>query len=259
MARDSRNLDSDSRQKAVNIIANHVEDSLSVKPIPRGSRNFRLLSILACGQSTGATVTCLYIFTKILYSLNIVCQMYLLNLFLHTKNIMFGLHHLEDLLYSREWDQTGHFPRVTLCDFEVKVIGNVHRHTVQCVLMINMFNEKIFLFLWFWYVLLLAATLCSFLHWSFISIFAVQRIHFVGRYLTGLEGYRMVDSHALQKFTVHFLKHDGVFLLRMIAMHAGDLVCCELAKTLWNNYSDNKDKITKHERRFRTNEFGSEP
>ncbi|KHJ95803.1 Innexin [Oesophagostomum dentatum] len=148
------------------------------------------------------------------------------------------------------------------------VLGNVHRHTVQCVLMINMFNEKIFLFLWFWYFLLAGATVCSLFYWIYISVVpsrilienfckriyrAVfyeatyqhfdlrEQLNFVGKYLTGIEGYKMVDSQSLRRFVFHFLRQDGVFLLRMVATHAGELPCYELAKTLWNNYCDNKE------------------
>ena len=39
------------------------------------------------------------------------------------------------------------------------------RYTVQCVLPINLFNEKIFLFLWFWIFFLTVMNLSSFMHW----------------------------------------------------------------------------------------------
>jgi hypothetical protein len=87
-----------------------------------------------------------------------------------------------------------------------------------------MFNEKIFLFLWFWYFLLAGATVCSLLYWIFISTVPSRQLNFVGKYLTGIEGYKMVDSQSLRRFVFHFLRQDGVFLLRMVATHAGELV-----------------------------------
>ncbi|KAH7732299.1 CRE-UNC-9 protein [Aphelenchoides avenae] len=217
MACDSRLLDLDSRGRALETIANNVEEALMIKRQMGGNR-LKLLNLIVCTRSSGAAVTFLYISIKILYTVNIVGQIFLLNTFLGNRS---------------RW--------VTLCDFEVKVLGNVHRHTVQCVLTINMFNEKIFLFLWFWYFLLAGATLCSLLYWIYISIVPSRQLNFVGKYLTGIEGYKMVDSQSLRRFVFQFLRQDGVFLLRMVATHAGELPCYELAKKLWDKYCDNKE------------------
>jgi len=93
------------------------------------------------------------------------------------------------------------------------------------------------------YCLLALATFVSLAQWLVLSCVPGRRVSFVGRYLVGIEGYKMVDSQSLRRFVSNFLRHDGVFLLRMTASHAGELVCCELAKQLWNSFCDNKEKM----------------
>ncbi len=64
------------------------------------------------------------------------------------------------------------FPRVTKCTFrKFGPSGTIQRHDAQCVLPINIINEKIYVFLWFWFCLLSALTILNML-WSLGIVFA---------------------------------------------------------------------------------------
>lgn len=122
MACDSRLLDTDSRNKAIQTIASHVENVLVVRNQMESSDDSKCLNCLVCSRNTGSSVTCLYICIKVLYSLNVIGQIFLLNSFLGSRTSLYGFYVLYDLLHGREWMDSGNFPRVTMCDFEVKVL-----------------------------------------------------------------------------------------------------------------------------------------
>ena len=57
------------------------------------------------------------------------------------------------------------FPRVTKCTFhKYGPSGDIQRHDAQCVLPINILNEKIYVFLWFWFIILTILTIFDMLH-----------------------------------------------------------------------------------------------
>lgn len=75
----------------------------------------------------------------------------MMNQFLDQNNHAWGAHILIDIFSGRDWEASGNFPRVgffrfslnlrdfkvALCDFTVRTMANVHRFTIQCVLMLN--------------------------------------------------------------------------------------------------------------------------
>jgi len=66
---------------------------------------------------------------------------------------------------------------------QVRRLGAVHRYTIQCVLPINLFNEKIYLFLWFWMVFVTIVTCISTLSWLLNIVIYIKRKQYVRRYV----------------------------------------------------------------------------
>jgi len=128
-----------------------------------------------CGRRHGNYLIVVYLCVKLLFLLNVVGQLFALNLFLGQNFHLFGIDVLQAMIDGHDWTTSTRFPRVTLCDFRIRRLANVQRYTVQCVLPINLFNEKIFLFLWFWMATVAALTVLSLCMWVARLAFHVDR------------------------------------------------------------------------------------
>ncbi|PIC36151.1 hypothetical protein B9Z55_015253 [Caenorhabditis nigoni] len=255
-----QNVDPVVRDKTVDIVARHIDDALMYQREHGARRNsVYIFAVVKLGKFYGAYVSSVYIFIKALHLANVILQFMLLNSFLQTSDYpMFGAHVLYDLFMGREWRDSGKFPRVTLCDFEIRVLGNVHRHTVQCVLVINMLTEKIFIFLWLWLTVLAIVTALNLLFWFIALVSNTCRENFVSKHLD-------IQSDRISRFVHRFLRADGVFLLQMIASHSGNLMAAKVTEQLWMIFvrrsgkpvCDDKSRIVGSERSANGNDWES--
>lgn len=178
----------------------------------------------------GNYLVVLYLFSKILYIVNCVGQLYLLNSLFNTDYQNFGLEFFR--LFNNDRDYAANspvFPRVSMCDFEVRRLGNVQRYTVQCVLPINHYAEKMYVFMWFWIVFLIIMSATSFIQWLSRSLLRSDRLLFIRNHLK-LNGY-MNDPGADElsaKFLDDYLKQDGAFLHRLIIHNTTNICCTEI-------------------------------
>ncbi|MCP3664023.1 MAG: hypothetical protein GY696_16285, partial [Gammaproteobacteria bacterium] len=118
----------------------------------------------------------------------------------------------------------------------------IQRHTVQCVLVINIFIEKIFIMLWMWYTLLAIATILSLLFWLGSAVMQSRRYRFVSRNLEIADVEFDLDFYheEVDMFVRDWIKTDGVFVLRMITIHNGTMFAMELIHSMWSQFLEEK-------------------
>lgn len=99
-----------------------------------------------------------YFICEALNFLNVIANMFFIDAFLGGAFFTYGL----DVIKFSQQDQENRtdpmvaiFPRVTKCTFhKFGPSGSIQRHDALCVLALNILNEKIYIFLWFWFILL---------------------------------------------------------------------------------------------------------
>jgi len=103
-----------------------------------------------------------YFLCDILNFANVVGQMYLINRFLGGAFLNYGTEVLKWSDAEPE-DRTDPmidvFPRITKCTFhKYGPSGTIENHDAMCVLALNIINEKIYVMLWFWLIVLAIIT-----------------------------------------------------------------------------------------------------
>ena len=116
-----------------------------------------------------------FYFCELLNLVNVFLQIYFTDVFLGYQFTKYGREVFavsEEDLNNRVDPMHKVFPKVAKCTFnKYGPSGSIQTHDALCVLPLNIINEKIYIFLYFWFVFL-AAVSCVWLIYRLLTIFS---------------------------------------------------------------------------------------
>ncbi|XP_076246138.1 optic ganglion reduced [Calliopsis andreniformis] len=141
-----------------------------------------------------------YFACEALCLVNIFLQMYLMNRFFDGEFLSYGLRVLQfsDVPQEERVDPMVYvFPRVTKCIFhKYGASGTIQKHDSLCILPLNIVNEKTYIFVWFWFMILSIMLLGLMVYRAAIIFAPVVRprlLHMSSRLLP-IETYRSISK-----------------------------------------------------------------
>lgn len=193
-------------------------------------------------------LTATYVFIKALYLFISCFQLYIMDKFLsNSHHEFYGSEVLSKIWYGYgdlHYEDSQIFPKISFCDVTIRELGDPHQYTIQCILSLNLFNERIFAFLWFWISFIIIPFLVyDLIKWMFILIFYGNHNYcykFVKTRLASGEKFGKIEKYWLRIFSDLNLKPDGVFILRLIETNSNAAVVSDLLKTMWTKFCNNK-------------------
>lgn len=132
-------------------------------------------------RGTHATYAMRFFLCEILNFVNVIGQIFFIDTFLNGEFSTYGMRVFE---YSglehedRPDPMAVVFPKVTKCTFhKYGPSGTIERHDAMCVLALNIINEKIYVALWFWFIILAVLTSLYLLYvLAVISVPAMRKV-----------------------------------------------------------------------------------
>lgn len=99
----------------VQMTKRHAEKRLSCL------RRFCHLFFFCCKHHHGNYLVIVYFLVKLMWLINALAQLFLLNAFLGNEYYLFGVEVIEKLLKNQRWTENRHFPKVTYWSVNVEM------------------------------------------------------------------------------------------------------------------------------------------
>nr|AFD29613.1 INX-13 [Schmidtea mediterranea] len=245
-ANDANSEDDETRRKIIEHISRNIEIMLyghrKIKTLKEtvGNRIFRHVP----GKRNGNLLVSYYFLIKIAYIsvgfIQLLIMFHFLKLSRKEGYQLFGHRILRNILSGKDWTETQVFPRVGMCRNALEQMGNTNNAVAQCLLPINMLNEKIYIFLYFFLSSVLFITIMSLPIWIYRVTCRKTQKHVVKQCLKMTDFLVEFDQYTKRKidrFVVEFLRQDGNFIIRMLSMNVGDLTTSSVVCRLFEIYS----------------------
>uniref|UniRef100_A0A336M2F4 Innexin n=1 Tax=Culicoides sonorensis TaxID=179676 RepID=A0A336M2F4_CULSO len=145
----------------------------------RLNRQSRLVRYIVDSLSTHNSYSFGYFFCELLNFINVIMNIVFTDKFLGNAFMTYGP---DVIKFSNMNQETRYdpmiavFPRITKCTFhKYGASGSIQKHDAMCVLALNILNEKIYIFLWFWFVILAVLSALAIIYSAVILMMPTSR------------------------------------------------------------------------------------
>ncbi|XP_043206572.1 innexin inx2-like [Amphibalanus amphitrite] len=232
-------------------------DSQSLDETEKKDKERLLVNYLELHLHTHNIWAAKYIFCEILSFVNVLVQISITNAFLGGEFSEYGPKVVR-FLWADPEDRTDPmyavFPRVTKCKFwKYGPSGTVQKHDALCVLALNIINEKIYVMLWFWLVILSILSGLALLY-RLLTIFSSSTRARLLRQHGGVLGPNTETTRDTVDRLIPRFQYGDWYLMHSLGKSMGNLTFTDVLKALEKQLSrsspDDDEKTLLHGKAF---------
>lgn len=219
----------------VGMISQGMRGMFTLSVTERASRQRRLIDYIVASMRTHNSYSFGYFLCEILNFVNVIANIIFVDKFLGGTFLTYGT----DVLRFSNMNQENRsdpmvevFPRMTKCIFhKYGASGSIQKHDALCVLALNILNEKIYIFLWFWFLMLAALSACAILYSALVVMMPTTREAIIKRRFRG--GSANEVEHLIRNIQV-----GDFLLLHLLGQNISVNAFSEILTSLCNRLSD---------------------